>query len=64
MVFSFSMNYSGPFSPDPSEVEEGRFWSVQEIRDNIGKGVFTPNLEHELGLIHFAFNESFPPVSM
>ena len=32
---------------DRDEIEEGRFWSLQEIRNNIGKGIFTPNFEHE-----------------
>jgi hypothetical protein len=29
------------------ELAGGRFWSIQEIRDSIGKGVFTPNFESE-----------------
>jgi isopentenyldiphosphate isomerase len=33
------------------EIEEGRFWSYQEIKDNIGKGIFTPNFECECELI-------------
>ena len=34
--------------PSESELEGGRFWSVDEIKANIGKGVFTPNFEDEL----------------
>ena len=29
------------------EIEEGRFWSLQEIRENLGKDLFTPNFEFE-----------------
>jgi len=29
------------------EIEDGRFWSLKEIRNNLGKEVFTPNFEHE-----------------
>jgi len=29
------------------EIDEGRFWSMLEIRNNIGKDIFTPNFEHE-----------------
>lgn len=29
------------------EIEEGKFWSLKEIKDNIGKDIFTPNFEHE-----------------
>ncbi len=50
LVYSFAMRHEGPFSPDPSEVEEGRFWTASAIEESLGKGVFTPNLEHELGI--------------
>jgi isopentenyldiphosphate isomerase len=29
------------------EIEEGRFWSMKEIKENLGKGIFTPNFEYE-----------------
>lgn len=29
------------------EIEEGRFWSLKEIKENLGKELFTPNFEHE-----------------
>jgi isopentenyldiphosphate isomerase/intracellular septation protein A len=32
---------------DLDEIDEGRFWSLQEIKKNLGKEVFTPNFEHE-----------------
>lgn len=32
---------------NPDEIQEGRFWSLEEIRDNLGKGIFTPNFEYE-----------------
>jgi isopentenyldiphosphate isomerase len=33
------------------EIDEGRFWSIQEIKNNIGQGVFTPNFEHEFNTV-------------
>ena len=33
------------------EIDEGRFWSVQETEKNIGKEIFTPNFEHEFRMI-------------
>lgn len=34
--------------PHPSdETDGGRFWTREEILDNLGKGVFTPNFEQE-----------------
>ena len=29
------------------EIDDGRYWSLQEISENLGKGIFTPNFEHE-----------------
>ena len=36
-----------PFTLQPEEITEGRFWSFQEIREHIGKGILTPNFEQE-----------------
>jgi isopentenyldiphosphate isomerase/intracellular septation protein A len=58
LVFSFIVTYGGPFATDPLEVEEGRFWSFADIRANLGKGLFTPNFEHEYGLIERAASEA------
>lgn len=33
--------------PDGDEVEEGRFWDMDEIEENFGKSLFTPNFEGE-----------------
>ena len=35
----------------PSEIDEGKYWPVDEIIRHTGKGVFTPNFEHEFGLL-------------
>ena len=45
--FVFRTVYDKPINPDKEELADGRFWSQQEIRDNIGKGIFTPNFENE-----------------
>lgn len=38
--------------PKPTEeLDGGRFWTIAEIKENIGKGVFTPNFENEFDLI-------------
>lgn len=37
--------------PDRDEVEDGRFWSMDELDENLGKSVFTPNFENEFKLI-------------
>lgn len=47
LVFVFRTVYNKPINPDKEELADGRFWSQQEIRNNIGKGIFTPNFENE-----------------
>lgn len=47
LVFVFRTVYDKSINPDKEELADGRFWSQQEIRDNIGKGIFTPNFENE-----------------
>ncbi|MBO4370267.1 MAG: HAD-IA family hydrolase [Paludibacteraceae bacterium] len=49
LVNAYWCIYDGPITPDPVEVEEGRFWPLHEIRMHIGYGVFTPNFEQEFG---------------
>ncbi len=34
-------------TPDGDEVDEARFWSLDEIEASLGQGVFTPNFEME-----------------
>lgn len=34
-------------SPDMEEVAEGRFWDMEEVEENLGKSVLTPNFEQE-----------------
>ena len=39
--------YDGPIRPSAEELDGGRFWSMQEIREAIGKDILTPNFESE-----------------
>jgi hypothetical protein len=34
-------------TPDATEVIDARFWSMDDVRANLGKGIFTPNFESE-----------------
>ena len=47
LVYVNSTVYEGEIHPSEDELDGGRFWSMQEIRDAIGKGVLTPNFESE-----------------
>lgn len=46
MVYVNRTVYDGKITPS-DELAGGRFWSIEEIKANIGKGVFTPNFESE-----------------
>ncbi|MDR3268874.1 MAG: NUDIX domain-containing protein [Tannerella sp.] len=47
LVNAFMTTCTHPPTPDPEELEDGRFWSLAEIAAQLGKNVFTPNFEHE-----------------
>ena len=47
LVHAFQTVYDGPFTPDPAELDEGRFWPQDEIVRQLGQGIFTPNFEQE-----------------
>lgn len=47
LVFVHKTTYDDEIHPG-DELDGGRFWSVEEIKANIGKDVFTPNFEGEI----------------
>jgi len=47
LVYVHRTSYDGPICPSNEELDGGRFWSIQEIRDAIGNHVLTPNFERE-----------------
>ncbi len=52
LVHTFRACYDGEVHPG-AETDGGRFWSVAEIREAMGRGIFTPNFESEA---EFLFN--------
>ena len=46
LVHVFRATYDGDVRPS-DELDGGRFWSLDELREAFGKGVFTPNFEQE-----------------
>lgn len=48
LVFVHKTVYDGEIHPSNDELDGGRFWSMEEIKENMGKGVFTPNFEQEI----------------
>lgn len=51
LVNTFKMVSNGPFKLNKEEIDEGRFWTVFEIRKNLGKDIFTPNFEQEFAIL-------------
>jgi len=51
MINVFVALASGSLITKNNEIDDARFWPMDEIRQNIGKGVFTPNFEKEFGNI-------------
>ena len=47
LVFVHKTVYDGDIHPS-DELDGGRFWTPREIRENLKKGMFTPNFESEL----------------
>lgn len=47
MVNIFAAVGNFTLHPDAEEVEEGRYWPLDEIEENIGNSIFTPNFEGE-----------------
>jgi isopentenyldiphosphate isomerase len=51
LVNSFSTTSDKFPSINKDEIDEGRFWSRQEIKENLGKDMFTPNFEYEFKMM-------------
>jgi isopentenyldiphosphate isomerase len=47
LVDTYLVTWSGALRPDPKEIEEGRWWTPDEIRADLGTGRFTDNFETE-----------------
>jgi len=51
LVYCFITYHGKPGALGSDEISEGKFWKVREIEQNLGKGIFTPNFEHEFLLL-------------
>ena len=47
LVYVHRTVYDGEVHPSTEELDGGRFWSLDEIKDSLGKGIMTPNFESE-----------------
>lgn len=51
LVYSFITYKGKPELVSSEEISEGKFWEIKDIERSLGKGVFTPNFEHEFFLL-------------
>jgi isopentenyldiphosphate isomerase len=51
LVYSLTGNSEEIPVINPEEIDDGRYWTKQEIEENIGKEVFTPNFEYEFRIM-------------
>ena len=57
LVFTYKAVFDGAIRPS-DELDGGRFWNIQEIKEQIGKGVFTPNFEGEIQKVLDSLSDS------
>ncbi|KAA6303557.1 MAG: Isopentenyl-diphosphate Delta-isomerase [Candidatus Ordinivivax streblomastigis] len=54
LVYSYKTVYEGPVAFDTTEIDAIRFWSINDIEQNLQQSVFTPNFEDEFLFLMFA----------
>jgi isopentenyldiphosphate isomerase len=53
LVYSFTGSSTNVPEINRDEIEDGMFWTLEDINLNLGKGIFTPNFENEFRMIIF-----------
>jgi isopentenyldiphosphate isomerase len=51
LIYSFKIISDEKPEINKSEISGGKFWRIEEIKDTMGKGIFTPNFEHEFKML-------------
>ncbi|MBU0755215.1 MAG: NUDIX domain-containing protein [Planctomycetes bacterium] len=46
-VRTFYLVHGGPVQINQEEIMEARFWTIESVKENLGRGLFTPNFEVE-----------------
>ncbi len=62
LVFTHSCIHNGPFRFNNEEIDEVKFWDIEEIKDAIGIGVLSDNFESEI-VTYLSFNNQTPLLS-
>ena len=52
LVYMFFGRYNKTITiTNKEEIDEGKFWRIKKIKENLGKGIFTPNFEFEFDIL-------------
>lgn len=51
LVYSFTGSSENNPLANKYEIDDGRFWLFPEIKESLGKGIFTPNFESEFKML-------------
>jgi isopentenyldiphosphate isomerase len=57
LVYSFTGSSNDIPVTNHDEIDDGRFWKMEEIKENLGKGIFTPNFEYEFNMLYITRSE-------
>ncbi len=57
-VTTFGVVHNGPVTFNREEIEEVRFWSIDDIKESLGKGILSDNFEEEINLY---LSRLYPP---
>ena len=59
LVYTYSCVYEGEILFNKQEIDEVRLWNISDIKNHIGKNIFSDNFEHELSAyLQFAGGEN------
>jgi isopentenyl-diphosphate delta-isomerase type 1 len=61
LVSTFSCVYDREFLINHEEIDEIRYWNMQSIRENIGKGVFSDHFEKEFSE-YLRYRDTLPKI--
>jgi isopentenyldiphosphate isomerase len=51
LVTAFYTTYDGTFELNRQELDDGIFWTMADIKNNVARNIFTPNFEHDFQLL-------------
>jgi len=57
MVSTFKCIWDGNIQIQESEIDEGQFWTEEDINNKLGDGIFTPNFIDEWQMMHTCFDK-------